>query len=129
MASSKKTQTAVQLSDKTLNKIKSLQKLEENEKSRNQIIEDAIDFYYGYETAELSQDYLCSVFGQKVEGITGQMSDRMGRLLFKLAVETNVMTRLIADQTNISRLDYDKLRKAAVEDAKSTKGIISVYDA
>lgn len=124
-----KTQISVLLPDSTLKKLESLQSLENASLSRNQIIEQAIDFYYGYKTSELNQDYLCSVIGQKIEGMLNNVTDRTARLQFKEAVEMNLLTRLIASQFDIDKMTYEKMRKTAVDDVKSTKGIINIYDA
>lgn len=124
-----KTQISVLLPDSTLKKLESLQSLENASLSRNQIIEQAIDFYYGYKTSELNQDYLCSVIGQKIEGMLNNVTDRTARLIFKEAVEMNLLTRLIASQFDIDKMTYEKMRKTAVDDVKSTKGIINIYDA
>lgn len=125
-----KIQISVQLPDSALNKLEALQALEKlSSLSRNQIIEQAIDFYFGYKTSELNQDYLCSVIGQKIEGVLNNTTDRTARLLFKEAVEINLLTRLTASQFNIDKMTYEKMRKTAVDDVKSTKGIINIYDA
>ena len=124
-----KTQISVLLPDSALKKLESLQSLENASLSRNQIIEQAIDFYYGYKTSELNQDYLCSVIGQKIEGMLNNVTDRTARLQFKEAVEMNLLTRLIASQFDIDKMTYEKMRKTAVDDVKSTKGIINIYDA
>lgn len=124
-----KTQISVLLPDSTLKKLESLQSLENASLSRNQIIEQAIDFYYGYKTSELNQDYLCSIIGQKIEGMLNNVTDRTARLIFKEAVEMNLLTRLIASQFDIDKMTYEKMRKTAVDDVKSTKGIINIYDA
>lgn len=124
-----KTQISVLLPDSTLKKLESLQSLENASLSRNQIIEQAIDFYYGYKTSELNQDYLCSVIGQKIQGMLNNVTDRTARLIFKEAVEMNLLTRLIASQFDIDKMTYEKMRKTAVDDVKSTKGIINIYDA
>lgn len=124
-----KTQISVLLPDSTLKKLESLQSLENASLSRNQIIEQAIDFYYGYKTSELNQDYLCSVIGQKIEGMLNNVTDRTARMQFKEAVEMNLLTRLIASQFDIDKMTYEKMRKTAVDDVKSTKGIINIYDA
>lgn len=124
-----KTQISVLLPDSTLKKLESLQSLENASLSRNQIIEQAIDFYYGYKTSELNQDYLCSVIGQKIEGMLNNVTDRTARLIFKESVEMNLLTRLIASQFDIDKMTYEKMRKTAVDDVKSTKGIINIYDA
>lgn len=128
-APNKKYQTTVSLSVQILNKIKSLQEIEPALNSRNRVIEEAVAFYFAYMTSEINQDFLCAVYGRKVEGIIGNNTDRIARLLFKEAVEMNLLTRLIASNFNIDKMTYDKMRKTAVEDAKATKGIISIYDA
>lgn len=124
-----KTQISVLLPDSALKKLESLQSLENVSLSRNQIIEQAINFYFGYKTSELNQDYLCSVIGQKIEGMLNNVTDRTARLQFKEAVEMNLLTRLIASQFDIDKMTYEKMRKTAVDDVKSTKGIINIYDA
>lgn len=125
-----KIQISVQLPDSVLNKLESLQTIEKQSSlSRNQIIEEAVDFYYGYKTSELNQDYLCSVIGQKIEGMLNSITDRTARLQFKEAVEINLLTRLVASRFDIDKMTYEKMRKTAVDDVKSTKGIINIYDA
>lgn len=125
-----KIQISAQLPDSTLNKLEALQALEANNKlSRNQIIEQAIDFYFGYQTSELNQDYLCSIIGQKINGMINSATDRIARLQFKESVEMNLLTRLIASNFEIDKMTYDKMRKTAVDDVKATKGIINIYDA
>lgn len=120
-----KTQKSYLLSDKAISDIEAIHVLEK--KSRNQVIEQAVSFYLSYLTTESSQDYLCSILGSKVEGIINLSNQEMGRLLFKLAVEMNVLTRALGSQLSIDRESYNRLRKAAVDDAKATKGIISLY--
>lgn len=125
-----KIQVTVQLPDSTLNKLEALQSLDAQlSLSRNQIIENAIDFYFGYKTSELNQDYLCSIIGQKINGMINSATDRTARLQFKEAVEINLLTRLIASNFEIDKMTYDKMRKTAVDDVKATKGIINIYDA
>lgn len=125
----KKEQIAVQLPQATLDKIAGLQKLDKSISSRNICIEKAVDFYFSYITTEISQDYLLSIVGQKVEGLINKSTNRIAKLDFKEAVELNVLTRILASQFDIDKMSYDKLRKKAVDDVKATQGIINVYDA
>lgn len=67
MHSVNKQQISVQLPLSTINKIESLKKLDDGKTSRNKIIESAVDFYFGYKTSEITQDYLCSIVGQKLK--------------------------------------------------------------
>lgn len=123
----KKRQCSYRLPPKTIEKIESINAIKKGT-SKNTIVEQAIDFYYGYLTSELSQDYLCSTVGQKIDGSVNLLSDRMGRNLFKVAVETNTLTRVLAAIHSVDRDTYNRFRKAAVDDAKATKGIISINE-
>lgn len=126
----KKEQISVLLTSSALNKIKSMQAIEPlKNASRNKVIEEAVSFYFSYITSELSQQYLCSVIGSKVDGLINSATDRLARLEFKEATEINLLTRLIASHFDIDKTTYDKMRKTAVEDVKATKGIINIYDA
>ena len=54
--------------------------------SKSEFIEKAILFYVGYVSSQQSQDYLADVIPSTVKGIVDESSNRMGRLLFKMAV-------------------------------------------
>ena len=125
MQSVNKQQISVQLPLSTINKIESLKKLDDG----NKIIESAVDFYFGYKTSEITQDYLCSIVGQKIEGMINNASNRTSKLQFKEAVEINVLTRIVASMMELDKDSYDKMRRKAVEDVKASKGIISAYEA
>lgn len=127
--SNKKQQISVLLPQETINKLAAMQKIDESISSRNIAIEKAVDFYYAYLNSEISQAFLCSVYGQKVEGVINNNTNRISRLLFKNAVETNILTRILATTFEIEKDTYERFRLKALEDVKATKGIISVYDA
>mgnify|MGYP001032974628 CR=1 FL=1 len=124
MQSVNKQQISVQLPLSTINKIESLKKLDDGKTSRNKIIESAVD-----KTSEITQDYLCSIVGQKIEGMINNASNRTSKLQFKEAVEINVLTRIVASMMELDKDSYDKMRRKAVEDVKASKGIISAYEA
>ncbi|MGN0453667.1 MAG: hypothetical protein ACI4G1_00645 [Ruminococcus sp.] len=125
----KKIKISLSLQEDTLKKIKSIQDLDGSATSRNAVLEKAVDFYFAYRTSELNQDYLCTIFAQKMEGLIGNSTDRLARLAFKEAVEINLMSRCIASHFDIDKDTYDRMRLKAVSDAKETKGIISIYEA
>ena len=58
--------------------------------SRSEFMEKALQFYIGYLTCNHAQDYLAQVIPSTVKGIMDETSNRMGRLLFKMAVEQAV---------------------------------------
>lgn len=123
-----KFQSSIYLQKQSWQKIDSLKTLAELS-SRNEVIEKAIDFYFAYITSQLSQDFLCGVYGKKVEGIVGDLANRMARLQFKQAVEMDIITRLLANDFSISKEEFNQLRKTAVECVKKQNGAISLYDA
>lgn len=94
--------------------------------SRNDVIEKAVDFYFGYITSQLSQEYLCSVLGQKMEGLIGTLGTRISRGNFRYAVELEMLMRMLASVLGISGDDYGKLRKKAIDEVKRTNGNIDI---
>lgn len=124
----KKTQSSIYLTKQTYQKIDSIKTLDELS-SRNEVIEKAIDFYFAFISSQLSQDFLCGVYGQKVEGTINILGNRIAKLQFKNAVEMDILTLLLSNVLDISKKDYDKLRSKAVESVKKNNGIINIVDA
>lgn len=122
---SAKLRACVYLKKQTFLKSDSLIKLA-NCQSRNDVIEKAVDFYFGYITSQLSQEYLCSVLGQKMEGLIGTLGTRISRGNFRYAVELEMLMRMLASVLRISGDDYGKLRKKAIDEVKRTNGNIDI---
>lgn len=96
--------------------------------SRSQVIEEAINFYHSYISGEINLDYLCGIYGQKVEALMSRSTDRLSRLLFKLAVNENIIAKLAAGQKGITKDTYEKMRQKAIQEVKATQGVIDIYD-
>lgn len=94
--------------------------------SRNDVVEKALDFYFGYVTSQLSQDYLCSVFGQKIEGLVGSLGTRVSRGNFRYAVELDVLSKMVASVLHLTGDQYGKMRKKSIDEVKRTNGIIDI---
>ena len=95
----------------------------------NEFIEKAIRFYSGYLDTEAADAYLPRVLADVLEGKLGALGERIGRLLFKLSVDQNLMGNILAAGIEI---DPDQLRKArvrCVKEVKETNGEISFEDA
>lgn len=129
IGASEKLRTSIYLKKETYLKIDSLIKLLESSPSRNDVIEKAIDFYFGYVTSQLSQDYLCSVFGTKMEGLVGNLATRISRGNFRTAVESDIQTRMLATVVQMNKSEYDRLRVKAIQDVKKTNGSINILEA
>lgn len=125
----KKMKTTMYVQKETYSKIDSLIQLSGGNQSRNDIIEKAVDFYFAYVTGQMSQDYLCGVFGGKMEGLIGTLATRFSKSSFRNAVEMDMLTRMVASVLQISKSDYDKLRVKAIRDVKQTNGSIDILEA
>lgn len=91
-------------------------------------IEEAIKFYFAYLSGQLSMDYVCGVYGKQMDAIVNSSASRITSMLFKQAVETNMLTRIIAEDYGLSKDDYDKMRGKAVEAVKRSNGRVSLID-
>lgn len=98
-------------------------------RSRNEVLEHAIDFYFGHQTSSLNQDYLCSTIGTKMEGLISNLSTRLSRIQFKNAVELDILTRMLGTVIQMNGPQYNKLRKVSVDSVKQSNGSISILEA
>lgn len=101
----------------------------DNCSTKNEYIERAIRFYSGYLEAGSDAAYLPRVLAELLEGKLAALGDRIGRLLFKLAVNDGMLTYLAALDLDMDQPELDKLRVQCVSDAKHTHGIIELSDA
>jgi len=129
IGTSEKLRSSVYLKKETFVKADSLIQLTGGNQSRNDVIEKAMDFYFAYVTGQMSQDYLCGVFGGKMEGLIGTLATRFSKSSFRSAVELDMLTRMVASVLQISKSDYDKLRVKAIRDVKQTNGSIDILEA
>lgn len=101
----------------------------DNSASRSEFIEKAIQFYAGYVSSQQNQDYLARVIPATVKGIVDESSNRMGRLLFKMAVELAVIENILAAVCEVDQQELKRLRGQCVEEIKRTNGMISFEQA
>ena len=99
-----------------------------NCKSMSEFIEKAILFYNGYLHARHAEYYLPRVLGSVLQGTLGQFGDRIGKLLFKQAVECNITNHIIAADTDMDLDTYERLRGRSLREVKQTHGEISFED-
>lgn len=101
---------------------------DDNCATQNEYIEKAIRFYTGYLNAENAGTYLPRVLATMLEGKLDMLGSRIGRLLFKLAVECNISNHILAADTDIDVPTYERLRGRSVREVKETNGKISFKD-
>lgn len=97
--------------------------------SRSEYIEKAIWFYSGFLHAEKADRYLPKVLQQILSGTLDRFAERIGRQLFKLAVEQNVNNHILASDTDIDARSYQKMRGLSMDEVKRTNGRIDFEDA
>ena len=101
----------------------------DNCSTKNEYIEKAIRFYSGYLDAEHADSYLPRVLSEVLEGKLDALGGRIGRQVFKLAVEESIMANLLAYDLNVDLDTLKKLRVRCVKDVKEINGGISFDDA
>ena len=97
--------------------------------SRSEFIEKAIWFYAGFLHTLDAGAYLPRVLKQMLDGTLGVFAERIGRQLFKLAVEQNVNNHILASDTDIDARSYQKMRGLSMDEVKRTNGKIDFEDA
>ena len=97
--------------------------------TKNEFIEKAIRFYSGYLDTKHAEEYLPRILSDVLEGKLGAFGKRMGHLLFKQAVDQDLMANLLASDTNVDLDTMQKLRVRCVKNVKETNGEIDFQDA
>ena len=93
--------------------------------SRSEFMEKALRFYMGYLSSQANQDYLADVIPSTVKGIVDESSNRMGRLLFKMAVEQAMSENILAAVCDVDQTELTRLRGQSIEEIRKTNGMIS----
>ena len=93
--------------------------------SRSEYIEKAILFYTGFLYAEKADRYLPKVLQQILSGTLDRFAERIGRQLFKLAVEQNVSNHILASDTDIDAQTFQQMRGKSYQEVLRTNGQIS----
>lgn len=100
-----------------------------NCRSRSEFLEDAAKFYAGYVSAEDALEFLPAALVHALRATIDCSEERVSRLLFKLAVEMDMMMNILAVQMNVPEEDLEKLRGMCVRNVKATNGSISYKEA
>ena len=119
---------ALWISKDTIDRAKQSYK-DDNCSSASEFIEKAILFYLGYLSSQENQDYLAQVIPATVKGIVDESSNRMGRLLFKMAVEQAVISNILAAVCDVNQQELKRLRGQCVQEIRRTNGMISFENA
>lgn len=100
-----------------------------NCRSQNEFVEDALQFYCNYLASEDVAEFLPPIILHALRGTIQCSEERISRLLFKLAVEMDMMMNVLAVGMEVPAEDLEKLRAQCVRNVKATNGSISYKDA
>ncbi len=97
---------------------------------RNQFIRDAVDFYIEWLSQESSQKFLTPAFESVISAKLRDTEDRLSRILFKMAVEQNVLARIILEDGKYVYEEkfVEQIRRHAEQHLKETNGTVTVVD-
>ena len=101
----------------------------DNCSTRNEYIEKAIRFYTGYLNTQDAASYLPRILSDVLDGKLEALGSRMGRHLFKLAVEQDMISNIVAAVYEITPDDIERLRVRCIRDIKQTNGVVKLEDA
>ena len=97
--------------------------------TKNEYIEKAIRFYTGYLNTQNAASYLPRVLADVLEGKLGALGTRIGKLLFKLAVEQDMIANITAAVNEVHLDDVERLRARCIKEIRQTNGVIDLEDA
>ena len=96
--------------------------------SRNEFIRDAVEFYLEWLSRESSEKFLTpaleSVFSAKLR----DTEDRIARILFKMAVDQNMLAQVLIYQGKYTKDSVEEVRRRAVNMVRETNGTINATD-
>lgn len=101
----------------------------DNCQSQNEFIEKSIRFYAGYISSQDATEFLSRTLLSVMKGSVQDSEHRIRRILFKLATETALTTRIIATYEGIEGLPLSRLRGDVVQELKRTNGELRLEDA
>ncbi len=90
--------------------------------SKTEYIEKAIRFYSRYISTGKSSDYYPVVITDTIHESYGYFENRMASLMFKLAVEIDMMMHTIAANNEIDLQTLSRLRGECVKEVKNSQG-------
>ena len=99
---------------------------EDGSRSITAFIERAVDFYLDYLSANNAGLFLPTSIKSYVDGRLGQLENRMASLLYKQAVEQDMVAGILADAYQFNEDDLQRRRTESINIVKKTNGRISL---
>ena len=99
---------------------------EDGSRSLTAFIERAVDFYLDYLSANDAGLFLPTAIKSYVDGRLGQLENQMSSLLYKQAVEQDMVAGILADIYQFSEEDLRRCRAQSVINVKKANGRVSL---
>ena len=99
---------------------------EDGSRSITAFIERAVDFYLDYLSANNAGLFLPTSIKSYVDGRLGQLENRMASLLYKQAVEQDMVAGILADAYQFNEDDLQRRRTESINNVTKTNGRISL---
>ena len=93
-------------------------------RSKNEFVEKAITHYQDLLEAE-QNEILPAAIQSAIDGRLGMFEDRLARLFYKLAVETDMGISAVLDCIRMNSDYLRKLRSDSVKNVKATNGLLT----
>ena len=123
-----KSKYAIYLYPSQMEEIKNLMD-QANAKSQSEFVSDAIRFYIGYLQQGKNVDYLAPIIAQTIQEEIRSTEKNISQILFKLAVESAMLSELQATQIRVSNEQMEQLRRMCSRIVAENNGIITLEKA
>ena len=100
-----------------------------NAKSQSEFVSDAIRFYIGYLQQGKNVDYLAPIIAQAIKEEIRSTEKNISQILFKLAVESAMISEIQATQINLTPKQMEDLRRMCSGIVAKNNGIITFESA
>ena len=95
-----------------------------NTSSRSEFISDAVRFYLGYLKQGKNVDYLAPIIAQTIKEEIRSTEKNISQILFKLAVESAMISEIQAAQIHLTKEQMEQLRRMCSQIVAKNNGII-----
>ena len=99
---------------------------EDGSRSLTAFIENAVDFYLDYLSANSAGLFLPTSIKSYLDGRLGQLEERLSSIAFRQAVEQDMVAGILADTYQFGDEDLRRRRAESVNNVKKTNGRISL---
>ena len=101
---------------------------ESHEKSLNDFVVKAIEFYIGYLRQGKNLDFVSPILSSAIKAETHTMERKLSEMMFKIAVQLSMVNQLMIDEKEFYPEYLDELEKWCAEKVASVNGIIALED-